>query len=80
MGSRIIGCKFDAIFTMNYIYEDLLRVVIQFDANLWSEEAILSLLADRSPFLVSYLSADELIPAPSKRLLPDGEENFKEQK
>ena len=79
VGSRIIGAKLDAIFTMNFIYEDLLRVVIQFDANLWSEEAVLSLMADRSPFLVSYLSADDIAPPP-KRLLPTAEENFEEQK
>jgi len=39
-----------------------LRVVLQFDANLWSEDAILSLLADRCPFLISFLSAEDINP------------------
>jgi len=38
----------------------LLRVIIQFDECLWSEDAILSILADRCPFLVSYLFADDI--------------------
>lgn len=57
--------------TINLIYEDLLRVVVEFDKNLWSEDAILSLLADRCPFLVSYLSANDIKPPQTKRLLPE---------
>ena len=79
VNGKLIGAKFDAIFTMNFIYEDLLRVVIQYDNNLWSEDALLSLLADRSPFLVSYLSADNVAP-PGKRLLaPSAKDELEEE-
>jgi hypothetical protein len=74
VGSQLIGGRKEALSTMNLIYEDTVRVVLQFDGNLWSEDAILSIMADRCPFLVSYLSADDLKPAPP-RLLPSLDES-----
>jgi len=47
---------------MQYIYDDLVRIVVQFDGNLWSEDAILSVMADRCPFLVSFVETDKIKP------------------
>lgn len=84
VGGQLFGGKREAINTIFKIYEDLLKVVVQYDKNLWSEDALLSLLADRSPFLISYLSADDIKPpaAAGKRLLPavDSENRFAEEK
>lgn len=82
VGGQLFGGKREAINTIFKIYEDLLKVVIQYDKNLWSEDALLSLLADRSPFLISYLSADDIKPPTAKRLLPaiESEDRFAEEK
>lgn len=58
----------------------MLRAVVAFDGNLWSEDAIWSVLADRSPFLISYLSADDIKPPQSKRLLDGLEFTFEREK
>jgi hypothetical protein len=45
-----------------------MKVAIEYDRNLWSEDALFSLLADRSPYLVSYFTP-EAPSVPQKRVL-----------
>lgn len=71
VGTQLFGSKRDALPTIKLVYEDMLRVVLQYDGNLWSEDALWSMLADRCPFLLSYLSADNILPPPAARLLPE---------
>lgn len=58
MGGTIFGGRKQSIQTIAELYSDLLRVVIQYDMNLWHEAAILSLLANRCYYLTSYLTLE----------------------
>lgn len=58
VSSQIFGGKVQTIATVKTLYEDLVRVVLEFDKNPWSEDAILGLLADRFPFTISYLTVE----------------------
>jgi hypothetical protein len=56
VGKHFFGGRTEAINTIAMMYEDLLKVILVHDSKDWSEEAILSIFADRTPFLTSYLN------------------------
>ncbi len=56
---------------MKALYEDTLKVVLEYDKKLWNEDVILGLLGDRFPFTVSYMTIEFEAPAPPTRLLEE---------
>jgi hypothetical protein len=56
VGNKLFGGLRESIETICIMYEDILKVALLYDNRKWSEEALYSLLAYRSPFLISYLT------------------------
>lgn len=74
VSSQIFGGKTQAIKTVKTLYEDLVKVIHEFDQNLWSEDVILGLLADRFPWTISFLTIEFKQPSPGKRVLNEVDE------
>jgi hypothetical protein len=56
---------------MKALYEDTLKVIVEYDKKLWNEDVILGLLADRFPFTVSYMTIEFETPLPPRLLEED---------
>lgn len=69
MSSQIFGGKVQTISTAKNLYEDMLKVILQYDKKLWNEDVMLGLFADRFPFTVSYMTVEFEAPQPPSRLL-----------
>jgi hypothetical protein len=71
VSSQIFGGTAQTISTAKNLYEDMLKVILEYDKKLWNEDVMLGLFADRFPYTVSYMTVEFEAPQPPSRLLEE---------